>query len=71
MCVASCVCVADTQARVYNVLVSSAKSSFPARMRSSPGPKCWCSEQNVLVASDEHVRLQCDSSLEVSSKSRR
>ena len=35
---------------------------------SSPAPKRFVPSTNVFIASDKHVRLQCDSYLEVSSR---
>ena len=69
VCVCVCVCVAEARARVFNTFVSSAEVfiSSVKRVRlqrqkhSSPA-------QNVFVACDKHVRLQCDLYLEVSSR---
>ena len=72
MCVCVRVCVGEggtePQMRVFDVFISSAKMfiSRTERIRLQY-QKCLAPAQNVLVASDKHVRLQCDSNLEVSS----
>ena len=68
MCVASCVCVADARACVFNVFVSSAKvfisssNAFVSSAKSVSSPV-----QNEFVTSDKNVCLQF-SYFEVSSK---
>ena len=67
--VASCVRVCEAQTRVFNAFVSSAKVFIcSVECVHLQRQKCLSPGQNAFITSNKHVRLQCDSYLEVSSQ---
>ena len=68
VCLASCVCVIDPRACVFNRFISSAKVFISSSNKFVSRAKCLSPAQNAFVTSDKHVRLQCDLYVEVSSK---